>query len=355
MINYLRPKTLRCLGLTSTLVTLVSCGSLPLSAQTLPTERRLGGKLVEAVFEEQRLTLQKSSAVIYAKRRPISYGVVMTEDGYILTKSSELYEFDRETKKDVAQEITVILGEERYEEVEIIAEDVEWDLALIKVPAEGLTPVTWAETSDVDQGSWVVANGSSTKKRRRVNVGIISAKSRKIDGALPVIMGVGLEKPEEGNGVTITGVSKDSGAEEAGMKKGDLITKFDGVEVNSRDDILDIIREKQPGDRVNVVFQREGKEFSHDMELKDRKEVSGDDGSQPSSRNDQMSGEFSARRNSFPRVLQTDILHNNRQTGGPLLLMNGEAIGIVIARANRAESFAIPLEEAIEVYNKLKK
>jgi len=321
--------------------------------QSLPSERRTGGKLVEAAFEAQRLVLQESSAAIYEGRRPIGYGAVMSEDGYILTKSSELYNFDEKTKKDVPKEIMVIVGEERYTNVQLIARDVEWDLALLKVDAKGLKPVKWAESSDVDQGSWVVANGSTSKRNRRVNIGIIAAKSRKVDGALPVMMGVGLKKTE--GGVEITGVSKKSGAEEAGLKKGDIIQRFDGIEVADREAIIDIIRNKQPGDKVSVEFTRDGKALKHDMELKDRKEITGDAGGKPGSRNDGMSGDYSSRRDSFPRVLQTDILHNNRQTGGPLLLMNGEAIGIIIARANRAESFAIPLEEAQEVYKKLRK
>lgn len=339
-------------GMSALCVALVSCSQLPLMGQSLPSERRLGGKLVEAAFENQRLVLQDSSAVIYEGRIPIGYGAVMSADGYILTKSSELYNFDEKTRKSTPKDIMIIVGEERYSEVTLVAENTEWDLALLKIDALDLKPIKWAESSEVGQGSWVVANGSSSRWNRRVNIGIISAKPRKIDGALPVIMGVGLKKVDAG--VEITGVSKNSGAEEAGFKKGDIITKFDGKEVEKREDIIDVIREKAPGDKVPVEFTRDGKALKHDMLLKDRKEVTGDNGRKPKSRNDQMSGEFSSRRDSFPRVLQTDILHNFRQTGGPLLLMNGEAIGIIIARANRAESFAVPVEEALEVYKKLK-
>ncbi len=352
-MKYLRSKNLGHLGIYIFCIALVSCSNLPLMGQSLPSERRLGGKLVEAAFENQRLVLQDSSAAIYEGRRPIGYAVVMSEDGYLLTKSSELYNFDAKTKKDTPKEIMIIIGDQRYSSVQLVARDVEWDLALLKIDASDLKPIKWAKSSKVDQGSWVVANGSTSKRKRRVNVGIISAKSRKVDGQLPVIMGVGLLKAE--GGVKITGVSKDSGAEEAGLKKGDIIVKFEGIEVVDREDIIDVIRNKQPGDRVKVEFTRSGKKLEHEMELKDRKEVTGEYGRKPSSRNDQMSGDYSSRRDSFPRVLQTDILHNYRQTGGPLILMNGEAIGIIIARANRAESFAIPLEEAQDVYNKFRK
>jgi len=348
MVKYFRARKVGHLGLCSLSIALVSCSHLPLLGQSLPSERRLGGKLVEAAFEEQRKVLQNSSAAIYEGRRPIGYGVVMSDDGYILTKSSELFGFDKKSNKEVPKEIMVIVGENRYAEVKFVGRDVEWDLALLKIEADSLKPITWAESSDVGQGSWVVANGSTSKSNRRVNVGIISANPRKVDGQLPVIMGVGLVKSEDEEGVLITGVSKKSGAEEAGLKTNDIITKFEGVKVKTREDILDIVREKQPGDFVEVEFLRDGKSFKHKMELKDRKEVTGDLGRKPGSRNDQMSGDFSVRRDSFPRVLQTDILHNYRQTGGPLILMSGDAIGVIIARANRAESFAMESKLSVQ-------
>jgi serine protease Do len=43
--------------------------------------------------------------------------------------------------------------------------------------------------------------------------------------------------------------------------------------------------------------------------------------------------------------MQHDILGSNRVTGGPLLDLEGRCIGMNIARANRAESFAIPVED----------
>ena len=62
-------------------------------------------------------------------------------------------------------------------------------------------------------------------------------------------------------------------------------------------------------------------------------------------RNDQMSGEYSPRRSGFPRVIQHDILGSRHVQGGPLLDLDGRCVGMNIARANRAESFAIPVVE----------
>ena len=336
-----------CLGL-------VSCSQIPVLGQSsLSGDLRMNGKGVEAAFEAQRQVLQDSSAAIYMGRKPIGYGVIMSADGYILTKRSELFLLDPKTKKSsLKEDLKIIVGEDRYSEVSLLASDIEWDLAILKIDAKNLTSIQWADASDIEQGTWVVTNGSTTKKRRRVNIGIISAKAREIKGELPVMLGVGLK--EQDDGVEITAVTKKSGAEAAGILKGDLIKTFDGAEVTKREQILDIIREKQPGDFVEVEFLREGKMLKHKMELRPRKEITGG-GKAPQNRNDQMSGDYSERRNSFPMALQTDIDQISRQTGGPLLNLAGKAVGINIARANRAESFAIPAKEAQQVYQEMLK
>ena len=335
-------------------LSLVSCSQIPVLGQnSLPGNLRTNGKQVETAFEAQRVVLQKSSAAIYKSRRPIGYGVVMSSDGYILTKRSELFAQDKETKISKLKEgLSIIIDEHRYKDVSLIASDIKWDLAILKVDAEKLTPIEWDKSSIVVQGSWVITNGSTSKLRRRVNIGIISAHAREILGEIPVMLGVGLNDNKNNEGVEILEVVKDSGAEVAGLTKGDLIKKFDGVEVKKREQIIDVIRKKQPGDFVEVEFLREGELLTQSMELRARKDIQSDE-DRPKSRNDQMSGKISERRNSFPMALQHDIDQAPRQTGGPLLNLSGKAIGINIARANRAESFAIPAKEAQEVYQEM--
>ena len=75
----------------------------------------------------------------------------------------------------------------------------------------------------------------------------------------------------------------------------------------------------------------------------------------PVTRNDQMSGAYSDRRSGFPRVMQHDIIGDKSVVGGPLLDLDGKCVGMNIARANRAESFAIPVEDLKELAAKLMK
>ena len=56
----------------------------------------------------------------------------------------------------------------------------------------------------------------------------------------------------------------------------------------------------------------------------------------------------------FKRILQHDIGLSERSVGGPLLDLDGRCVGMNIAYANRAETFAIPTKELREVFDKLR-
>jgi len=73
----------------------------------------------------------------------------------------------------------------------------------------------------------------------------------------------------EGNekGAEIESVTKESAAEKAGLKKGDIITKIDNRKVESTDDVTDAIRNHKPGDKVSVTYLRDGKTQTVTTEL----------------------------------------------------------------------------------------
>ena len=53
-------------------------------------------------------------------------------------------------------------------------------------------------------------------------------------------------------------VSEGSGAAEAGLKEGDIITKFDGENVESASDLMLDVRSKNPGDKVTLEVNSNG-------------------------------------------------------------------------------------------------
>lgn len=302
--------------------------------RSLESAYRTTGKEVVAVFEAQREALQSCSAVLLQGRDEIGYGVVISADGYLLTKASLVLEVDG---------LAVTVGRERFKEVEVVAVDSAWDVALLKVAAEGLKPVEYAETSAVAQGTWVAANGATSRTRRRLLPGIISANSREIPPAGGAALGVVLKV--EGGRLAIEEVAEHSGAADAGLKKGDVIVKVGGTAVAGVEEIAEALKESKAGDVVRVEYLRGEREFAVDVRVSTRGEMFQIE----MDRNDMMSGDFSKRRSGFPRVIQHDILASAQTMGGPLLDLDGKCLGMNIARANRTENYAIPLEELQEI------
>lgn len=59
-------------------------------------------------------------------------------------------------------------------------------------------------------------------------------------------------------GAYVASVYSGSGAAEAGLEKGDIITKFDGKDVTSASDLMLDVRSKNPGDKVTLEVNRNG-------------------------------------------------------------------------------------------------
>lgn len=71
---------------------------------------------------------------------------------------------------------------------------------------------------------------------------------------------LGVSTEEENDGAKIIEVTKNSAAEKAGLKRGDIITKIDDIKVSDQNDIAKEIRKRKPEEKVLVTLTREGKE-----------------------------------------------------------------------------------------------
>jgi serine protease Do len=321
---------------------LVGC-LLPQSAgafQSLRSDLRKNGSVTMRAFEPLRAVLQQSSAVVYDGRKPVAYGTVVDAGGWIVTKASEIAG---------RKKLVVRVGARKFSSVEVAATDDRWDVALLKIDAVDLVPVRWSEAGEPKQGTWVVTNGATTRSKRRALAGIISANARALPAtggvALGVVLDAGTAKAK------ISEVVKKSGAEKAGVKAGDVIVALDGKKVGKREELIKLLEARKPGDRVRLRCLRQGKEIELDVELMPKEGMF----EGPKSRQDKMSGRFSKRRSGFPRVIQHEILGDRTTVGGPLIDLSGRCVGVNIAQANRAESFAIPAREMRELVARLRK
>ncbi len=73
-----------------------------------------------------------------------------------------------------------------------------------------------------------------------------------------------------GPGVRFDDVVKGSAAEVAGLRKGDVLVRFDGGAVSDLKSYSELLKAKKAGDTVKVVVQREGKEVAVDVVLGSR-------------------------------------------------------------------------------------
>lgn len=96
-------------------------------------------------------------------------GVIMSEDGYIMTNAHVL---------ENATRFFVELHDRRRFEAHLIGTDAISDLAVLKINAPELIPATWGESDDVDVGSIVWAIGSPYGFQQTVTSGILSGKDR---------------------------------------------------------------------------------------------------------------------------------------------------------------------------------
>jgi serine protease Do len=72
-------------------------------------------------------------------------------------------------------------------------------------------------------------------------------------------LGVGSEKPSDGEGARVIGITEGSAAEKLGLKKGDVITKVNETAVTDPESLSAAIRTHKAGDKVVITFTREGK------------------------------------------------------------------------------------------------
>lgn len=69
------------------------------------------------------------------------------------------------------------------------------------------------------------------------------------------------------SGVVIAALSKDGSAAKAGLKVGDIITKFDNDEISSSSKLRYYLYQHKIGDKIKVTFIRDGKTQTIEMEL----------------------------------------------------------------------------------------
>jgi len=139
------------------------------TSQTIGAILNQGSETTEKEGEEAPLPTHRF------RRRSLGSGVIIEQDGYIITNNHVIEDAD---------EIRVRLSDNEEFQARIIGRDVKTDIALIQIRGGNRTfPVARLGDSDTMRvGEWVIAVGNPYGLSHTVTAGIISAKGRVIEG-----------------------------------------------------------------------------------------------------------------------------------------------------------------------------
>ena len=84
---------------------------------------------------------------------------------------------------------------------------------------------------------------------------------------------LGVTTDEDENGAKISELTKESAAEKAGLKIGDIITKINDKKVNGPEQLSEVVRIFKPKEEVTVYYKRDGKDGQAKAILGERKEA----------------------------------------------------------------------------------
>lgn len=295
-----------------------------------------------AAFRPIQAQVSKSVARVLSDGSAVGLGTVVGADGWILTKHSLL-----------GDTVTVQVDGKTLP-AKVVGVKDEFDLALLKVEAKGLSAVRWQPSKGATPGDWVFA---ASDGKTPLAVGVVSVATRTVSrreyppqtNPNSGFLGINLTDNPDG-GAKIGRVEKDSAAEKAGLEAGDVILAIDDKPIADAESLMSTLSRTRPKDVVSIRYKREGKEDTVKATLGTRP---GNIGSRSDFQNRQGS-DLSEMRTGFPAILQHDTVVKPAECGGPLVDLEGKVLGINIARAGRVETYAVPSENILALLDELK-
>jgi serine protease Do len=283
------------------------------------------GARVHEAFREVVANVNASTVAVLVGGRQIALGMIVSPDGFILTKASDLNDdLQCQIRGRGTVAATIVGIHSRY------------DVALLKVDQSGLPAVEWSEGRDPRVGQWLATPGM---RDLPVAVGIVSVGRRPI----PPEKGVfGIQLSEGAPGPKVTHVVPGSAAARAGVQIGDVIVKAGDQRVENPQSFDQLLRKFAPGDSVSVVVRRGAKQLTVRATVGRAAGMSTTRGYWMN----RMSGRMSHRRAGFPQAIQHDTVLSPEMCGGPVVDLSGKAVGVNIARAGRVETYAVPADTA---------
>lgn len=328
-----------CLGLSTSLAAQESSPDPSRDAQ-IPTWMRRWSRThqrsspaVLAAFRDVVHEPRNSTVSVLCGGQSAALGTIISSDGLVLTKASEL-----------SGAIQCELSDGRILPAAILTIEQDLDLAVVKIQAEGLKAIDWNDQQVPAVGSWLATPGLGTDP---LAIGVVSAACRPIR-APRAILGVQLDQAS--TGAKIVEVLPESSAQRAGLLAEDRIIKLNGKSV-SAESLMEELSRFRPGDQIKLAIQRGDTQLETAATLTDLDTTPG------GRRVNQQKGlgrELSRRNAGFPSALQHDTVLKPSECGGPLVDLDGRAVGINIASSDRVATLALPAAVVMPLVNRLK-
>jgi len=301
-------------------------------------------KVFQPLLEESRQSLVKirstgSSRSRRARKRQIALGTIVSEKGWVLTKASEL-------KGQLFCE--TVSGE--LVEAQIFGLDPEYDLALLKIIDQSSKhdwqAAKWAGPAAAITGDWLA---TPLDHEDDSHLGVVSVDSRLIPPSKPFI-GIYMNNARP-TGIQVVEVQLKSPASKCGLKVNDVIMKIDDAPVKNIEKLREYLEQCDAGDVVTLTVMRDDKERKMKLTLANRDKVSKEN--ERSNQQNRMGTRPSGRRKNFPLAFQHDTTLQANECGGPVVNLDGEVVGVNVARAGRVASLAIPAQRVLEIIEEL--
>ena len=325
-VNQSNPFKPLCRHLLTMLVTLgvMMVGWSSVAHRVAADEGRDNAEMI-SLFTALSEPIAPSVAQVISGGRAVSLATVVSSDGYLITKRSEL----------TGDPIRVRLSDNRIYPGRVAAVRRNSDLALIRIQANlQLIPAKLVNIRS-PVASFLISVG---RKGKTIGVGVVGVQPRRISHR--AVLGVQLQGDSEGRAV-VAEVKRNSGAAAAGIEPGDLIVAVNDRPETNHQGVRQILGGMFPGERVRLKVLRPSKLAGlQTLELSVRMR---DLGRVEESDNDRkVNGPRSERQSGFEQVFQHDTVLDPDQCGGPVIDTQGQVIGVNIARAGRVISYALP-------------
>ena len=282
-----------------------------------------------AALQPSLVQAAKSTVRVWFGKTRIAYGTVVGDGTRVLTKWSEV--------ATAGQNLLVEGANKETRSAKVIGVFEEEDLALLEFAGRPLPAVQWSR-AELPLGTFVA---SPQPDGRPAAFGVVSVPTRNLKETDQAFLGVLGDMDYKGEGTKVAEVTEGSSAAEAGLQAGDIILKIGDRPISGVLELRNAMSGLKPGDTVRVVFQRDGEEKTAEALLGNRPEFPQFSGARIAAM-ERMGTEISRVRSGFPSAIQSDMRPRPDQIGGPVVNLNGEVVGITLARADRTRSFFMP-------------